>query len=176
MRVYIANFLFVVCLLLPIISIAENQSQIMRYLSEMENLSCDFKQIDINHNERVGHLYISSPNKIRIDYFTPEKESIYILDDLVIHHNHTLQEISYLRTEDVPLKFLSDVTSLNDYTLSKNGTHDLLHIQHTDTHISIAFDGKNIYALTVDDVLLELYNTQYNTQLNADVFIFRQIK
>lgn len=73
----------------------------------MASLSATFTQEDSNGVVRKGRLVIKKPNNVRIDYFTPEEESLVIDDEFIALFNKTLNELNYISSEGMPIHFLS---------------------------------------------------------------------
>jgi outer membrane lipoprotein-sorting protein len=73
---------------------------------------------------------------MRFDYFTPQKESVILDDDFLIHFNAELNEINYISASSFPIGFLSkDNIDLNADTKILN-VSDLNHSMNIELLIS----------------------------------------
>ena len=48
--------------------------KVQEYFNQLKSIEADFNQTDTDSNEREGRFLLSRPDKMRIDYLTPEKE------------------------------------------------------------------------------------------------------
>lgn len=81
-------------------------NSVQAYLNSLQELAFSFSQIDTDGVVREGKLYIKKPRQVRIDYFTPEEESLIIDENFITLYNKPLDEINYING-DVPIAFLS---------------------------------------------------------------------
>lgn len=91
-------------------------SEVDEYLLKLESLKSDFVQTAASGEKRFGKIFIQKPAKVRVEYYTPDKELITINDELAMHYDYDLEEKNYASPNDVFLDFLSK----RNFSLRKN--------------------------------------------------------
>ncbi len=86
---------------------AERIEKIENFLNSIKTFKASFEQSDQDNNIRKGEFYLVRPNKMRFDYLNPQKESIILDEDFLIHFNQELNEINYISASSFPVGFLS---------------------------------------------------------------------
>lgn len=90
---------------------SDNSSATVRlvdeYLASIKSIESRFIQTDANGGRRDGVIYIKKPNRIRIEYLTPDKELILLNSDLVMHYTPDLDETNYVPGEELAMSLLS---------------------------------------------------------------------
>jgi outer membrane lipoprotein-sorting protein len=81
--------------------------EIDNYLASIKSMESDFLQTDSNGIKRTGRVYIKKPNRVRVEYFTPEKELILLNSELVMHYVPDLESTNYVPGEELALSLLS---------------------------------------------------------------------
>ena len=182
-KIFLLYFVFFV---LP--SIADEKSiisSIENYLNDFQTITAKFKQITIEDNKtKTGMLYISKPGKLRFEYLTPKKATIVLNNDVVMYHEHELDETSYTKEENYFFKLLASKkinlrNDINKVISDKNNIslHITKHTKDIDVDIMIIFatnpitlrevifenEAQGTYHLSFDDI-------QYNKNLSLRLF------
>lgn len=76
------------------------------YLSGLKSLRADFVQIEPSGGTSSGNLYYLRPDKMRLDYDSPNPVLIVANGWQVIYHDRKLGQVSHLLTSQTPLHFL----------------------------------------------------------------------
>lgn len=163
------------------------------YFNKLESIEADFNQTDTDGNDRTGKFLLSRPNKMRIDYYTPEKEMILLDEDFLIHYNRALDEVSYVSNDNLPISLLSrqnldftkDVRVINASEQKEGLSIELLlpKSKNDEHRIVMYFTNKpfQLSRITVLDkngseVTLSLVDAKYNQKLPASAFEFKNPK
>ncbi len=164
--------------------------KVQTYFNQLKTINAAFIQIDSEGNERKGKFLLSRPDKMRIDYLTPEKELILLDEDFLIHYNHSLDEVSYVSNENLPITLLSkkdldfskDVRVVKTNEL-KEGTQIEVVIpqKKKDEYTIVMFFTKQPFQLSrvtvVDkaggEVELKLIDAYYNSSIPNSAFEFK---
>ncbi|MEM9625177.1 MAG: outer membrane lipoprotein carrier protein LolA [Pseudomonadota bacterium] len=85
---------------------AARVSEIETYLSKLNSLRADFVQIEPTGGTSSGNLYYKRPDKMRLDYDSPNPVLIVANGSQVIYHDRKLGQVSHLFTSQTPLAFL----------------------------------------------------------------------
>lgn len=86
------------------------------YLLDMDTLVSPFKQVDAQGVVRKGKMFVSKPNKVRIEYYTPEEDLIVVNDQLLMYYNFPLEEKNYAQPDQLFLDFIVS----KKFVLTKN--------------------------------------------------------
>lgn len=86
------------------------------YLASIKSIEARFIQTDSNGGKRDGFIYIKKPNRIRVEYLTPEKELILLNSNLVMHYTPDLDETNYVPGEELAMSLLSQ----KDFRITKH--------------------------------------------------------
>ena len=171
----------------------EDEKSIKRaqqYFNNLRSIEANFTQTDSSNQTREGKFFLSRPNKLRLDYNTPQKEMIMLSEDMFIHFNEELSEVSYLSAGQFPISFLSrrdldlkkDAKILN--IIQNNSTLSLeLELPTKEEYkprLTLGFDKNpfNLKSIVVQEpdgktVLLELVSAKYNTDIDNKTFEFK---
>lgn len=167
--------------------------KVQDYFNSLKSIEADFDQSDSEGNSRVGRFLLSRPDNMRIEYITPEKEMILLDKDFLIHYNKSLDEVSYVSNEDLPITLLSkrnldfskDVRVVKAIE-KKEGTTIEIVIQKPkkeEHRVEMFFTKKpfQLSTITVIDknggtVSLKLLNARYNESIPASAFEFKNPK
>jgi outer membrane lipoprotein-sorting protein len=99
--------------------------KVEEYIAALKSMESNFIQIDTNGLRRYGKVYIKKPDRIRLEYFAPDKELIMLNNDLVMHYNPDLDEINYVPGEDI----IFNILSKKNFQISKEANISRLEIQ-----------------------------------------------
>lgn len=169
--------------------------QIQKYMNSFDSISADFIQIDDNNIESTGHLVIVKPNKIRMDYFVPERIAIIFDKNVLSMKDFDLNKVRYYGYDN-PLPFLTDkhffdrsvnnivlVYDKNSATLTVNrkighATYSILQFDWNDNEESLRsnllqdLQLRSIinYTSKREKIELKLQNIKYNEIINKSVF------
>lgn len=185
----IARFYYFIVLVAMILSYSceviaheNNITAFRNFVDGMQSFQADFKQIDSLGETRIGKIWIQKPKLARIDYLTPQQEQIFLNGDDVIHYNKTLDEITYVSTDDLPLNFLmgGSNTILNDPNAQLNFKDGatILRIKNQNMDMEAIFSGSPLQLSNLityhgeDRVRLSFYNQSYNHTIDQKVFTF----
>lgn len=164
-------------------------NDLQNYFNNLKTIESEFIQIDTSNIKRHGKFYLSKPKKIRLDYFTQDKEQIYLADNQFILYNPILDEISYMPASRVPINFLSKniIIGENIQMLDFNQDNKSANIKvkvplkkndTVDVNLSFKKNPLELSAITYNDlisgktIILRLENAKINKGLNKSVFDF----
>jgi len=83
-------------------------SRIEKYLNSFHTFSAKFNQIGPgNEANREGMVYIVKPAKLKWEYILPKKITIISKDKKVSYYDYEMDELSYIRYDDVLLYILT---------------------------------------------------------------------
>lgn len=85
----------------------EAKTRVEQYFNAIKYMEADFSQYEQSGAVRQGKIFVSKPDKMRVDYYTPYRESIILDGDILMHYNHDLDELSYIHNTFFPLRVLS---------------------------------------------------------------------
>lgn len=164
-----------------------------QYFNNLHSIEAAFRQVDSNNEVRDGRFYLSRPNKLRLDYDTPQKEMVMLSEDMFIHYNEELKEVSYLTANQVPISFLSRKNlDLNKDTkiLNVSQAGNLLNLEielpskdEYKPRLTLGFERSpfNLKTILIQEpsgntVNLELKSAKYNSEIDSKVFEFKNPK
>ena len=124
-----------VTLLLPVIAaltapraLADGIAELENYLSGLNSLSADFRQITISADggqmiESTGTFYLLRPNRFRWDYETPNEQEIVADGSRIYVHDKELEQVTHSSQKKIldgtPAQLLASDEPVEDYfTLS----------------------------------------------------------
>lgn len=166
------------------------QKVVEDYLNSHKSISADFTQTDNNNAKRTGKFLIQKPNNVRVDYYTPENETIIVDENITTLYNKPLDELNYIVTDN-PIQFLSkshinlssDVMIRNAFEDKKSMTIEMDVIQKQHRYIITLQLIKN--PLTIINILtstpngsyteLELKNVSYDPIFDSAFHLKRRI-
>jgi outer membrane lipoprotein-sorting protein len=85
---------------------ARDVERIEAYLSDIETLRAHFVQLEPSGNTSTGNLYYAKPDKMRLDYDSPNPVLIVANGWQTIYHDRKLDQATHLLTSQTPLAFL----------------------------------------------------------------------
>lgn len=172
------------------IDIDKDIKRVQQYFNNLHSIESEFIQTDSQGGTREGKFYLSRPNKMRLDYETLPKELIMLSEDMFIHYDYELKEMSYISAEKFPITFLSkknidlkkDAKVLN-VTQIGNILDVEIELKSKDEYkprVTLEFEKSpfNLKTIIVQDpeggaVTLELRNAKYNSEINKKTFVFK---
>ncbi|MCE2992508.1 MAG: outer membrane lipoprotein carrier protein LolA [Candidatus Jidaibacter sp.] len=77
------------------------------YLASIKTIKSEFVQTDSSGNKRGGMMYVKKPNRIRIEYSSPDRELVLLKSDLIMHYLEDLDEANYLPKDDLAISLLA---------------------------------------------------------------------
>lgn len=80
--------------------------RIEAYLNDMTTVTARFLQVSSSGGYAEGHLYISRPGKMRIDYAPPTQIEIVANGQSLIYHDKELEQVSEIDLADTPANVL----------------------------------------------------------------------
>lgn len=165
--------------------VSKQAIEINDFLQSINSLKSDFVQTDSQGQKREGRIFIQKPAKIRVEYYTPDKELITISDELTMHYNYDLEEKNYAKPSDVFLDFLSK----RNFSLLRDC--NIMNTESSRGIIKVIFSINNdemdrIFSLTIDNttktireiavkqdvetITFKLINPSINTQISSELF------
>jgi outer membrane lipoprotein carrier protein len=174
---------------------AASAKTIKDYLGHVKTLSAKFEQFVFNEStgepdKSVGHIYVASPNKFRLEYDSPYLQ-VYVADGKRLwSYDADLEQVTIKKQQNMlahsPAIVLSDPGNLDSaYDVKAQG------IQHgvdwfyltphsSDSgfdHLRLGFAGNNLYVMELYDSFgqkteLHFSELQYNVKIAADKFTF----
>ena len=117
---------FLFCILIfKNISAQNITNELNKYNNELKNSSISFIQSD-GETVEEGKIYIGQ-ERIRVDYFVPNKISIILSKNKGVYLNHDLKEAQYFKTGRSFVKFFFEIFSETNFFK----TADLIEIQNS---------------------------------------------
>ncbi len=167
--------------------------KVQEYFNNLKTIEAEFDQVDGQGNSRIGRFLLARPDNMRIDYSTPEKEMILLDKDFLIHYNHSLDEVSYVSNEDLPITLLSkrnldlskDVRVVKAIEQTEGTTIEIVFQKpkKEEHRIEMFFTKKpfQLSKITVLDknggsVELKLIDAKYNREISSSAFEFKNPK
>ncbi|GMO62954.1 MAG: hypothetical protein Ta2D_09590 [Rickettsiales bacterium] len=97
-------------------------SEIEKYLDSIKTFEANFIQDDITGGAlSEGLIYISRPDKLRVDYTHPFKAQVFTIGEQITYYDQELDEISNIPTGVTPLHFLlRKQITFADFIVKKN--------------------------------------------------------
>ena len=170
----------------------ENLKQIENYLNNIKTLQADFIQTASNGNTAEGKLYITKPNKIRMEYNAPVNVLIVGDGDYIIYHDKELDQVTNIDYDDIPasliltnnIKLDGKKFKITKYYQDAGITTATIQYQDSDIGpITLTFNNKpfELKQWTIIDpqsveVTVSLYNMQKDTQPDKALFKFKKSK
>ena len=66
------------------------------YVRKLNSIEADFTQIDADGNKQKGRLLLSTPDKLRLEYFYPRHHLTIVNGNSSVHYDYELKEKSFL--------------------------------------------------------------------------------
>jgi len=85
---------------------AADIKNIETYLSDLRTLKAHFVQLEPSGNTSTGNLYYAKPDKMRLDYHSPNPVLIVANGWQTIYHDRKLDQATHILTNQTPLAFL----------------------------------------------------------------------
>jgi len=163
--------------------------QIQLYFDNLGTIDSDFLQEDQSGLEREGRFVLAKPNKMKIDYYSPEAEMLLLDGDDLIHYNKDLKEVSYVSSENLPLvlfakkslDFKNDLSVLDindspqelsiDLAIEQNESQYTINLQFSKNPLNLS-----IIAVTAPDgapITMKLIDAKFNELVDPEEFEFR---
>lgn len=76
------------------------------YLNDLDTARARVVQINPDGTRATGTLYLSRPERLRLEYDRPSRVLIVAKDGQLVYHDPKLNQLSYLRVNSTPLAFL----------------------------------------------------------------------
>lgn len=164
-------------------------NDLQNYFNNLTSIESEFTQIDTTNIKREGKFYLSKPKKIRLDYFTQDKEQIFLAHNQFILFNPILDEVSYMPASRVPISFLSKNIILGDnvHVLDFNQDSKSVNVKvkvplkdsdYVDINLSFKKNPLSLNTITYNDlisgktVILRLNNAFINQGIDKKIFEF----
>ncbi len=152
LKVYLIAVFFSIYFVLPssfaIAKVVDNSSKTIKavddYLASIKSIESDFLQTDTSGIKRSGRAYIKKPGRIRIEYFTPEKELILLNSNLVMHYIPDLDETNHASGEELMLALLSN----KNFRISTQAVIKRLNISGNKIEVDFVMKGDKHKRLT----------------------------
>ncbi len=161
------------------------------YFDNMTTLKTNFIQYDnATENMAEGMFYIQKPKKMRFEYTHPFNNLLIVNGKVTTFYDKDLDEISNFTTKSLPISFLiennSNLRSVNS-TINKVSQNNneviistLLEINDSSYNIDYTFNKELTVLQTINfkekdgqDISLSLFNSEINTVLDKNLFIFK---
>lgn len=174
-----------------------NISDIEQYLNSFSTLQAKFKQVGPAIGDiKTGKLFLSKPGNIKWEYLEPKKITIIGNKNLIIYHDHELEETSnlsantmrgYLLTKEklvlnkdvniLSFKQENDSAELVFTTLEKQEEEQETKISlYFSTYPKISLD--KLFIIDSDSLVTEidLVDLEYNKPISKNTYIFKDPK
>ena len=108
---------------------ADDIKTIENYLNNIKTLSASFVQTASNGNTTEGKIYISKPNKIRMEYEDPVNVDIIGDGHFVVYNDKELEQVTHIDYDDIPATLIlandikingKDIKLVDFYQLKEN--------------------------------------------------------
>ena len=80
--------------------------QVEDYLNNLKTLEATFVQMSSNGGSAEGKLYISKPNKIRMEYGAPTNVLIVGDGNFIVYNDKDLDQVTHIDYDDVPASLI----------------------------------------------------------------------
>lgn len=195
---HITNFI-VLCISIMIVSFpafaqkADDIKTIENYLNNIKTLSASFVQTASNGNTTEGKIYISKPNKIRMEYEDPVNVDIIGDGHFVVYNDKELEQVTHIDYDDIPatlilandIKINSKDIKLVDFYKDSGTTEAVLEYQiKGESHpITLVFNNAPFalkqWRLTDPqgiEITVSLYNIHEDEPLSESLFKYKENK
>ena len=85
---------------------AENIRKIEDYLNNIKSMEATFVQMTSNGATAEGRLFISKPNKIRMEYANPTNVLIVGDGDFIVYNDLDLDQVTHINYDDIPASLI----------------------------------------------------------------------
>ncbi|MBQ7285203.1 MAG: outer membrane lipoprotein carrier protein LolA [Alphaproteobacteria bacterium] len=85
---------------------AENIRKIEDYLNNIKSMEATFVQMASNGATAEGRLFISKPNKIRMEYANPTNVLIVGDGDFIVYNDLDLDQVTHINYDDIPASLI----------------------------------------------------------------------
>ena len=182
---FLLNIFFIILFLFSFKVYAnnDNKTKVINYLSTLKNFSASFLQND-GENLSEGKIYVGK-NRVRAEYFEPNKILIILDEDKAMYYNYELEEDEFFNPKNTNAWFFYDVFRnplfFIDGMINEEKNELILEKKVVDKEgkifvIKVCFENKPIVLRRVEilnnkDLLkLSIYNHNYNEEYNRDFF------
>jgi outer membrane lipoprotein carrier protein len=192
----LALLLLVLAMATPL-AMADGIAELKDYLSGLNSLSADFRQITLTQNdgqmlESEGTFYLLRPNRFRWDYETPSEQEIVADGKRIYVHDKDLDQVTHSSQSKIldgtPAQLLASEQPVEEYFRLRNldegdgRTWVELTPKTEDTEVAklrIAFRQGELDTLLMEDRFGQLTrfifsNLQRNPQLDYAMFRFER--
>ncbi|MDF3047411.1 MAG: outer rane lipoprotein carrier protein LolA [Candidatus Midichloriaceae bacterium] len=108
-KFYIIALLFSIYFVAP--AHADSSKEVIKlvddYLASIKTIKSEFVQTDSSGGKRGGMMYVKKPNRIRIEYSSPDRELVLLKSDLIMHYLEDLDEANYLPKDELAISLLA---------------------------------------------------------------------
>ena len=184
------------CLWTPL-ALADGIAELKDYLSGLNSLSADFRQITLSNDggqmlESTGTFYLLRPDRFRWDYESPTEQEIVADGRRIYVHDKELEQVTHSSQKKIldgtPAQLLASEEPVDDYFELRNldegdgRTWVELIPKTEDTEVAklrIAFKDGRLDTLLMEDRFGQLTrfifsNLERNPQLDYEMFRFEQ--
>ena len=173
---------------------AEDIKQIEDYLNNIKTLDAKFVQTASNGGAAEGHIYISKPNKIRMEYAPPVDVLIVGDGDYVVYNDKELDQVTHIDYSDIPATVILadnikiDGKALKVIDFDKDAGTTMITVEQGEKSsigpITLIFSNQPEFELKqwriVDpqsvEVSVSLYDTIKDGKLDSGLFKFKDKK
>lgn len=170
---------------------AEEIKQIEDYLNNLKTLSADFVQTANNGTASEGKILMERPNKIRMEYTTPDSILIVGNGDYIVFNDQELDQVTNIDYEDIPATMILsnnikiDGQNLKISNYAKDAGSTVLTLEYakaSDTGpITLIFNNNPFYLKQWKitdpqniEITLSLYNVEQDKTLDDKLFAFKK--
>ena len=172
---------------------ADDIKTIENYLNNIKTLSASFVQTASNGNTTEGKIYISKPNKIRMEYEDPVNVDIIGDGHFVVYNDKELEQVTHIDYDDIPatlilandIKINGKDIKLIDFYKDSGTTEAVLEYQiKGESHpITLVFNNAPFalkqWRLTDPqgiEITVSLYNIHEDESLSESLFKYKENK
>jgi outer membrane lipoprotein carrier protein len=165
------------------------EKEVEEVLNNIKTFQADFLEESYQEDKvfkKEGRIFIKKPGLMKLDYFIPEKISIYVKGKNIIHYDYNLEEVSYLSDKDSYLDFLSkeEISLKKDFDKSLCKIDDnmiKLLLKREKLTMELLFKEKILSRILIylEESLVDkitFLNEEINLQLKDDIFLFKDKK
>tara|TARA_B100000963_G_scaffold347532_1_gene353977 strand:- start:79 stop:672 length:594 start_codon:yes stop_codon:yes gene_type:complete len=158
-------------------------NKILKHISNIDYFSASFVQNDgINISE--GKVFIGK-NRVRAEYFSPDKILIILDEDKAMYYNYELDEDEFFNPKDTHAWVFYDIFRnpffFEDASIKVNDNElilekDIIDLEQNKYFIKVFFEHKPItlrrveFFVNEDFLQLSIFNHNYNETFNEDFF------
>lgn len=169
----------------------DETKQIEDYLNNLKTLSADFVQTASNGAVAEGKILMAKPNKMRMEYTSPDKILIVGNGDYIVFYDQELDQITNIDYKDIPATMILsnniqiDGQNLKLSNFSKDEGRTEVTLEYAKASqtgpITLVFNNNPFYLKQwkiVDpqniEITLSLYNVEQDKPLDDKNFTFKK--